>query len=91
VGVTGPRLAVFEPHRRQVHLGDDGTVEFELTIESEPIGGGSRLTHTFKSSLAHFTSSPAYEAGYHRFDGTPPTGVGGVLSGRDTILTPYGS
>jgi carbon monoxide dehydrogenase subunit G len=41
------RVTVFEPHRRQVHLGDDGTVEIELTIEVEPTDGGSRLTQTF--------------------------------------------
>lgn len=45
---SGWLVTVFEPHRRQVHLGDDGTVEFELTIEIEPIDGGSRLTHTFE-------------------------------------------
>ena len=43
------RVTVFEPHRRQVHLGDDGTVELELTIEIEPIDGGSRLTHTIEA------------------------------------------
>ncbi|TVP66417.1 MAG: hypothetical protein EA340_11750 [Nitriliruptor sp.] len=42
-------VTVFEPHRRQVHLGDDGTVELELTIEIEPIDGGSRLTHTLEA------------------------------------------
>ena len=41
-------VTVFEPHRRQVHLGDDGTVEVELTIEIEPIDGGSRLTQTLE-------------------------------------------
>jgi uncharacterized protein YndB with AHSA1/START domain len=40
------RVTVFEPHRRQVHLGDDGTVQMELTIELEPTDGGSRLTQT---------------------------------------------
>ncbi len=46
---SGWLVTVFEPHRRQVHLGDDGTVEIELTIEIEPIVGGSRLTHTFEA------------------------------------------
>lgn len=41
-------VTAFEPHRRQVHLGDDGTVELELTIEIEPIVGGSRLTQTLE-------------------------------------------
>jgi carbon monoxide dehydrogenase subunit G len=39
-------VTVFEPPRHQVHLGADGTVEVELTIEIEPIDGGSRLTQT---------------------------------------------
>jgi hypothetical protein len=51
----------------------------------------SLWTWGFKSPLAHFTASPAYEARYRRIDGSPPTGVGGVSRGRDTILTPYGS
>ncbi len=41
------RVTAFEPHRRQVHLGDDGSVELELTIEVDPVDGGSRLTQTF--------------------------------------------
>ena len=41
-------VTAFEPHRRQVHLGDDGTVEVELTIVIEPIDGGSRLTQTLE-------------------------------------------
>jgi uncharacterized protein YndB with AHSA1/START domain len=40
------RILVFEPHRRQVHLGDDGTVQIELTIEIESTDAGSRLTQT---------------------------------------------
>jgi uncharacterized protein YndB with AHSA1/START domain len=42
------RVTAFEPHRHQVHLGDDGTVELELTIEIEPVDGQSRLTQTFE-------------------------------------------
>jgi uncharacterized protein YndB with AHSA1/START domain len=45
---SGWLVTVFEPHRRQVHLGDDGTVELELTVEIEPVDGGSRLTHTLE-------------------------------------------
>jgi hypothetical protein len=46
----------------------------------------SLWTWGFKSPLAHFTASPAYEARYRRIDGTPPPGVGGVSRGRDTPL-----
>jgi hypothetical protein len=42
-------VTVFEPYRRQVHLGNDGTVELELTIEIEPINGGCRLTHKLEA------------------------------------------
>ncbi len=38
------RVTVFEPHRRQVHVGDDGKMTFHLSIEIEPAGDGSRLT-----------------------------------------------
>jgi hypothetical protein len=50
----------------------------------------SLWTWGFKSPLAHFTASPAYEARYRRIDGAPPTGVGGVSLGRDTmrVVTP---
>jgi carbon monoxide dehydrogenase subunit G len=41
-------VTAFEPHRRQVHLGDDGAVEVELTIEIEPTDGGTRLTQTLE-------------------------------------------
>ena len=41
-------VTAFEPHRRQVHLGDDGSFEIELTIEIKPLGGGSRLTQTLE-------------------------------------------
>lgn len=33
----------FEPKRRQVHLGDDGTMKLHLEIDVEPIESGSRL------------------------------------------------
>jgi len=40
------RITAFEPHRRQVHLGDDGTAEVELTMLIEPTDEGSRFTQT---------------------------------------------
>jgi uncharacterized protein YndB with AHSA1/START domain len=49
---SGWLVAACEPHRRQVHLGDDATVEIELTIEIEPIDGGSGLTQTLEAPPA---------------------------------------
>lgn len=40
------RVTVFEPHRRQVHVGDDGMVTIDLEIELAPVDGGTRLTQT---------------------------------------------
>lgn len=40
------RVTVFEPHHRQVHVGDDGTAEIELTITIESTDGSSRLGQT---------------------------------------------
>jgi carbon monoxide dehydrogenase subunit G len=37
----------FEPERRQVHVGDDGTFRVHLEIDIEPIGAGCRLTQRF--------------------------------------------
>ena len=42
------RVTVFEPMRRQVHIGDDGSMMFDLTIELEPIGTGTRFTQKLK-------------------------------------------
>lgn len=38
------RVTVFEPMRRQVHVGDDGAMTMHLSIELDPIEGGTRLT-----------------------------------------------
>lgn len=38
------RVTVFEPMRRQVHVGDDGSMTMDLLIELEPIETGTRLT-----------------------------------------------
>lgn len=55
IGGLGPMEAesewlvtTFDPPRRQVHEGDDGTVRTVLTIELEPVGGGdsTRLHQT---------------------------------------------
>lgn len=35
----------FEPRRRQVHEGDDGSMAFHLVIEIEPTPDGCRLRH----------------------------------------------
>ena len=40
------RVTVFEPERRQVHVGDDGMMTLDLTIEIEPTEAGARLTQT---------------------------------------------
>ncbi len=38
------RVTVFEPMRRQIHVGDDGAMMMHLNIELAPIEGGTRLT-----------------------------------------------
>lgn len=57
VGGLGPMtgesewvITEFDPPRRQVHEGDDGTVRTGLTIEIEPVRGGeySRLHQTIE-------------------------------------------
>ena len=42
------RVTVFEPKRRQVHVGDDGSMTLDLTIEIDPLERGSRLTQRLK-------------------------------------------
>ncbi len=42
------RVTVFEPHRRQVHVGDDGKMTFNLSIELEPTESGTRFTQTLE-------------------------------------------
>jgi hypothetical protein len=37
------RVAVFEPPSRQVHVGDDGTMAFDLDIRVTPRDGGCQL------------------------------------------------
>lgn len=40
------RVTVFEPKRRQVHVGDDGSITFHLTVELDPSETGTHLTQT---------------------------------------------
>lgn len=40
------RIVEFDPPRRQVHVGDMGIIEGELTITVEPEGEGTRWTQT---------------------------------------------
>lgn len=40
------RVTVFEPIRRQVHVGDDGMVRLDLSIDLLPTQAGTRLTMT---------------------------------------------
>ena len=40
------RVTEFEPMRRQVHIGDDGSMTMNLGIELTPTDGGTRLTQT---------------------------------------------
>jgi len=40
------RITEFEPIRRQVHVGDDGTMRIDLNIELNPTEAGTRLTMT---------------------------------------------
>ncbi|MDX1530816.1 MAG: hypothetical protein R3362_04755, partial [Rhodothermales bacterium] len=37
-------VTVFEPMRRQVHVGDDGSTAYELHVEIEPTEAGCRYT-----------------------------------------------
>ncbi|MDX1419567.1 MAG: SRPBCC family protein [Rubricoccaceae bacterium] len=38
------RVTVFEPMRRQVHVGDDGSMTMDLHVEIEPTAAGCRYT-----------------------------------------------
>lgn len=42
------RVTEFEPMRRQIHVGDDGSMRFDLRIEFEPVDSGTRLTQTLE-------------------------------------------
>jgi carbon monoxide dehydrogenase subunit G len=37
-------VTVFEPMQTQVHVGDDGSMIFNLSVELAPVGSGTRLT-----------------------------------------------
>ena len=42
------RVTEFEPMRRQIHVGDDGSMTFDLSIELDPIDTGTHLTQKLK-------------------------------------------
>ena len=46
VGESEWRVTEFEPMRRQVHVGDDGSMTMTLEIELTPTDGGTRFTQT---------------------------------------------
>ena len=46
LGESEWRVTEFEPMRRQVHIGDDGSMTLDLEIELTPTDGGTRLTQT---------------------------------------------
>ena len=46
VGEAEWRVTEFEPMRRQVHIGDDGSMTMHLEIELTPADSGTRLTQT---------------------------------------------
>ena len=46
VGESEWRVTEFEPMRRQVHIGDDGSMTMNLGIELTPTDGGTRLTQS---------------------------------------------
>ena len=46
IGEMEWRVTEFEPMRRQVHIGDDGSMTLDLEIELTPSVGGTRLTQT---------------------------------------------
>jgi carbon monoxide dehydrogenase subunit G len=47
LGESEWRVTEFEPMRRLVHIGDDGSMTMNLEIELTPTDGGTRLTQTF--------------------------------------------
>ena len=42
------RVTVFEPQRRRVHVGDDGSMTLTLTMDIAPGETGSRLTNVIE-------------------------------------------
>ena len=46
LGESEWQVTEFEPMRRQVHIGDDGSMTLDLEIELTPTDGGTRLTQT---------------------------------------------
>ncbi len=46
IGESEWRVTEFEPMRRQVHIGDDGSMTMNLLVELAPTDGGTRFTLT---------------------------------------------
>lgn len=46
IGESEWQVTEFEPMRRQVHIGDDGSTTLNLKIELMPAEGGTRLTQS---------------------------------------------
>jgi len=46
IGESEWRVTEFDPVKRQVHVGDDGSVTMDLVIELTPSEGGTRLTQS---------------------------------------------
>ena len=44
-------MTAYEPHRRQVHVGDDGAATMRLDITLEPQGEGTRYTQRLEMEL----------------------------------------
>lgn len=53
-GTSEWRVNAFEPHHRQVHDGDDGTMKIHLEIEITPAGGGSRMRQSIDAEPRWF-------------------------------------
>ncbi len=46
IGESEWRVTEFDPPKRQVHVGDDGSVTMDLVIELTPNDGGTQLTQS---------------------------------------------
>ena len=50
------QVTVFEPYRRQVHVGDDGKMTIEITFDLEATPAGTRLAHAATLTPRWFTA-----------------------------------
>lgn len=44
-------VTAYEPHRRQLHVGDDGSATMRLDVTLEPTDGGTRYTQRLEMEL----------------------------------------